>query len=502
MNMSNYNRYKVSAQSKQREEKVNKHINFVVIAYIIILFYLLFIIYISFTKETIHYVYAEPGEIFNEGTFQGVLIKNESVVYSNEAGPVKYYVPEGAKVRQNSYVCSVNQDAETDKLIDEQINKHLSQLNNAVSMTVDDYSLLQNKIREYVLDKPSKNVDYVYTAKDMISGTLLDISKTIYIKDEALFKKVQEEIAINEEQRLNNGTYYHMEKSGVIGYTFDGFEDFTLEDLDYSVLSKTISVTDATDDLHVKVGDPLYKIIENHIFYVVSEIDASCMKYLEDKTTKSKYTTLYFPRKNIEIVVKIQNLITKDDKYYVTYELDRFFDEFFNDRFVDYRIIYDDYAGLKIPNEAVEEKGLYQVPKSAVFSEKGSYKIQKKVYSEKDTTHEEIVSVVVKVYYEDNEFAYIDVMDNDVTINNGDIVLYTLDESSRVSDIGEFTLQGKTDIEGVYVINKGYTDFRRIKTVYQDESFRIIDSTLGYSVGLFDKVASDASEISEFTTIN
>ena len=227
------------------------------------------------------------------------------------------------------------------------------------------------------------------------------------------------------------------------------------------------------------------------------------MKYLQDKLDNGKKTTIiYFPRKNIELNAKIYDLESEDGRYYVTFEINKYFDEFFTDRFIYYRIKYNDYSGLKIPNEAVEVKALIEVPKSAVYEEKGSYKIQKQVYSDSDTTHKEVISVNIKVYYENDAFAYIDSMDTDMAINPGDEVLYIVDESQRVSETDFYIVTAKKDVEGVYVLNKGYSDFKRIKTLYEDESFRIIDQAVGYSVGLFDKIASDASEIEEFTTIN
>lgn len=503
--MSQNNRYMDSAQTKKKTEKANKHINFVVIAYVVILFYLLFLIYINFTKDTIHYVYAEPGSIYNDSSFTGLLIKDEKVVYSEDSGPVKYFVPEGSKVRQNAYVCAVNQDSETEQIIQAQINQHLSELNDARSITTNDYSILQDKIREYVLDKPSENLDFVYDSKDLLTGTLLDISQTVYVKDESLFRKIQEEIAINVEQQLNNGDYYSMETSGVVGYTFDGFENYNIDNYEYDILNEEVVIKDVALDATVKEGEELYKIIDNHLIHLVAEVDPYCMKYLQvilDNPKSTDQTRLYFPRKNLDTIVTIYDVETIDGKYYVTFELNKFFDEFFSDRFVDFRIKYDDYSGLKIPNEAVTTKALIQVPKSAVFEEKGSYKILKKIYTDDDVSHEDSLSINVKVYYEDNEFAYIDSMDADLSLSPGDQVLYTLDESAKVSETSFHTVSSKIEVEGVYVLNKGYSDFKRIKTLYEDEAFRIIDEAIGYSVGLYDKIASDASEIAEFTTIN
>jgi hypothetical protein len=185
------NRYKASAKKKKREEKANKHINFVVIVYVILMAYLLFIVYHSLTKDAIHYVYAESGEILNEGSFKGVFLRNEDIVYSNDSGPVKYFVPEGDKIRLNTYVCVINQDPEMERILNEQVNEHLNQLNRAATYTIDDYSILKDRIRSYVVEKKRNDLGYASIARDNIETTLFDISQTVMITDQDLFDQIQ-----------------------------------------------------------------------------------------------------------------------------------------------------------------------------------------------------------------------------------------------------------------------------------------------------------------------
>ncbi len=501
--MNNFNRYKASANDKKKEKKANHHISFVVIAYTVIFAYLLILIYVSITKEELNFIYAEPGEIYDEGNFHGLVIKDETIVYASQSGPIKYFVPEGSKVRQNTYVCAVNQDEETEEIIETQINSHLSQLNEVVNMSINDYEILQNKIREYALDKHSNTTKLVYTTKDILQSTIIDISQTVYINDQELYNNIQQQIAVNQAQREDNGTYYNMVKSGVVGYTFDGFESASVEELEYQLLTQDIKEIDVLKTTSVKPDDPIFKIIDNHKFHIVVETGPYANKYLQDKYDNGgRYNTLYFPKKQIQIDAKIYDLKFENDKYYAVFEIDRYFDEFFDDRFVDFIIKYNDYTGIKIPNESVTSKDLIKVPNSAIYEEKGELKVQKQIYSKEDITHTELISVTIKVYFRDDDFAYINSVDEEITINKSDKILRTEDEDKRISSSEFFEIQESVAIEGVYVLNKGYSDFRRIITVYEDETFRIIESGVGYSVGLYDKVASDASEILEFSTIN
>ncbi len=491
------NRYKASAKKKKREEKANKHINFVVVVYVILMAYLLFIVYHSLTKDTIHYVYAEAGEILNEGSFDGVFIRDETIVYSNTNGPVKYFVPEGDKVRLNTYVCVINQDEEMARILDEQVNEHLSQLNRASDYTNEDYSILKDRIRSYVVEKKKNDLSYASIARDNLEATLYDISQTVRVTDQDLFDQIQKKIQAGQSKKLQNGTYYKMAKSGVISYTIDGFEDITLDTLTPQVFAQEVTTVDITKKQSISSGDPLYKVVDNYLYYLVSEIDPYSEKHLENRS----YVSLFFPTKNISVDVKVHSTFRDGDKIFAVYEFDRYFNLFFSDRKINYKIIYNQYDGLKIPNEAMTTKDVYKVPKSAIQYNKGSYQLQKSLSFADQSNKQELVPIDIKEYYSDGEFSYVRSIDSETTLNTQDKILYVLDENAAVSDMGTYTLEPPTTIEGVYVVNKGYTDFRRVETIYEDKDFRIITSQLKYSVGLYDKIVADSRGIEEFTTL-
>ena len=491
------NRYKASAKKKKREEKVNKHINFVVIVYVILMAYLLFIVYHSITKDTIHYVYAETGEILNEGAFNGVFVRNESVIYSNDSGPVRYFVPEGDKVRLNTYVCVINQNQEMERILNEQINEHLTQLNRAATYDYNDYRILKDRIRSYVVEKKRNPLNYASIARDNIETTLYDISQTVVITDQDLFDQIQKKIQANQNKQLQNGAYYKMAKSGVISYTIDGFEEVTLDNFNPNVFAQEVTNLDITKKQSISKGDPLYKVVDNYLYYLVSEIDPYAEKHLENRS----YVSLFFPTKNLSVDVKVQRTYREGDKVFAVYQIDRYFDLFFSDRKIDYKIIYDQFNGLKIPNEAISLKEVYRVPKTSIQYNKGTYQIQKSILSGNTSGQQELIPIDIKEYYVDGEFSYVRSIDSETQLNAHDKILYVLDPNAKVSDTGTYSLEDPITLQGVYVVNKGYTDFRRIETIYEDNDFSIIESQLRYSIGLYDKIVADSSGIEEFTTL-
>lgn len=506
--MSDYNRYKKTAKKIKNQEKANRHINFVVIAYVGILFYIILLIYLSFTKEKVNFVYAEPGIIHDNSMFNGLILKSEQIEYAQDEGPVKYLVTEGSKVRQDTIVCVVNQDPKLEELINKQNEEHMNTLRQVSSMTVDDYHILQDKIREYAIDKHFSSNELVYESKNGLQETIIDISQTLYVGDQELFDKIQQELKENKAESQNNGFYHRIPYSGVVGYTFDGFEEYSIDNFDFSLLNRNVVINDDANREEVKNGEPLYKIIDNHKYYVVAEVDPYADKYLRDKKESRApapaYNSLYFPKHNLTIAAQIHDTDydKSSDKYYAIFQIDRYFDHFFNDRFVDFIIEYEDFEGIKVPNEAVTEQEMLIVPRSAVNFAEGKFIVQKKVYSDDDVSHQGIVPMEVKIYTTDDEYSYIRLMNEDDSLEVGDQVLFITDLDSEESVQEPFAITDSVRLEGVYVINNGYADFKPVLTIYQNETFRIVEKQASYSIRIYDKIAADADEVVEFQTMN
>ncbi len=298
-----------------------------------------------------------------------------------------------------------------------------------------------------------------------------------------------------------------MEKSGVISYTMDGFEEYNINNLDTSMFTRQVSAVDITRKQEILKGDPLYKVVDNYLFYLVSEIDPYCEKHLENRS----YVSLFFPTKNTSVDVKVHSTFRENDKIFAVYEIERYFDMFFTDRNITYKIVYNKYEGLKIPNEAITTKEVYKVPRSAIEYSKGRYIVKKNEFTgtlQKNPNKDKfLVPIEVKEYYVDGEYAYIRNINSENALHSNDRIFYTVDQiadddHTEGNQVGkDFVLEEPVLLEGVYVVNKGYTDFRRIETIYEDVDFRIIQSPLRYSVGLYDKIIADSRGIKEFTTI-
>ena len=60
-----------------------------------------------------------------------------------------------------------------------------------------------------------------------------------------------------------------------------------------------------------------------------------------------------------------------------------------------------------------------------------------------------------------------------------------------------FTLSDKGQLNGVYSINRGYTVFRRVEIIDQNEEYCIVRTGTSYGLSLYDKIVLDSSTVRE-----
>ena len=95
-------------------------------------------------------------------------------------------------------------------------------------------------------------------------------------------------------------------------------------------------------------------------------------------------------------------------------------------------------------------------------------------------------NIPLDIYYEDDDYYYLDPMETDYT--TGELKLtagtYLLKEDS--SD--KFAVGQKGSLQGVYNINKGYTQFRQISILAQNEEYTLVEEGTSYGLTVYDRI--------------
>ncbi|MDA3846475.1 MAG: hypothetical protein PF505_08010, partial [Vallitaleaceae bacterium] len=157
-----------------------------------------------------------------------------------------------------------------------------------------------------------------------------------------------------------------------------------------------------------------------------------------------------------------------------------------------FTVTYKNYEGLKIPNSAILTKDFVAVPRNAIINSDG----REGVFIE--VTGEDIQQKVIAInfYYAEENYIYIPLSEE---LSQNDILVYKDNDLDMIYPLS----QGEREShEGVYVINKGYAGFALVETLTYNDDYRIVKTNTQNGVMMYDRIASDASTISENELIN
>ena len=490
------NQFKVMEYRENAKEKVNRHIPISILVVSAALIYGIFVVYHSLSTKSIKAVTVEAGSLTESDIFNAMVLRQETNVYATEGGIVDTFLPAGATAKKGEAVCGVTRDAAKRNQILAGLSAERARLASTVDYDPQTEKELQTFLREYAVNVGYRRFEYTGQAlldlENILSGGL---SYTVH--DRGDYQKSLDNLELYQQQIAAIGKIYTVFQSSTISYYTDGLEDISAQDFQLADLKKEARPLYRLEKKEVVANDFLFKAIDNLYYYFGVEINAAAYNYLQD--LPGGYITLFFPSKSLSMTVRLERLEPYADSYLAVFQADRFINRFLDERFLPVQITYDQHSGLKIPNAAIASKQVLLVPKTAVDKdERGDYFVRKKTLNDKK---EQIgLFVRIKVYGEDNEdHYYVLAVDDPQVLMKNDIVL-TLDPQGS-ENYGSYTITREEKIFGVYVLNKGYADFKRIRRLYQSDHFSIVQKFFPYSVKIYDLIAGEAQDIKEFSIV-
>ena len=491
------NQFKAMEYRESAKEKVNRHIPVSIFAASLVLIYSIFVIYHSLSTQSIKAVTVEAGSLTESDVFNAMVLRQETNIYATDSGIVDTFLPAGATAKKGETVCSVTHDAEKRQQILAGLSAEKARMAATVNYDPQTEKELQVFLREYAVNAGSRRFEYT-------GQTLLDLENMLSsgsfgytVHDSGSYQKSRDNLEMYRQQIAAIGKAYTAGQSSTISYYTDSLETVSAQDFQLSDLKRQAQPLYRLEKKEVRVGDFLFKTIDNLYYYFGAEINASAYSYLEDLL--GSYITLFFPSKNLSMTVRLERLEPYAGSYLAVFEADRFINRFLDDRFVPLQITYDQHSCLKIPNSAIAAKQVLLIPKTAVDKdERGDYFVRKKATDEKK---QEIgVSVRIKVYGEDAEnHYYVLAVDDPQALTKNDVIFNLDTENTKEYD--SYTITKEEKILGVYVLNKGYADFKRIRRLYQSDHFSIVQKFFPYSIKIYDQIAGEAQNIKEFSIV-
>jgi hypothetical protein len=414
------------------------------------------------TKEHITIYEVQEGSNIMDTEFTGLVLRNEEIYYSSEAGYIGYYRKDGDRIGKEEPIYSVDDSGEIyDVFANGETTVTLSEANrDEVTNT------LHLFYQSYSEDTFYKTYDLKEEASDIVAQLL---SETMISNKQ----QIEEETGIT--------TSYHMvnsNKSGIITYYMDNFEGLKPENITIEMFNQeAYQKTKLKSTEMLTTNSPVYKLVLGEDWSIILPITPEQYQSYQD----TEYIDFTILKDDFKAKAKF-SLFQNGQAYYAKLDLNKFISRYIDDRYLDVELSFTATDGLKIPLSSIVEKDFYLVP--IEYLTKGgnsnSDGLIKESYSEKgDVT---LPFVETDIYYQDEEFAYID----KALFEPG-----TWIRSATGSD--RYQLNVTEKLTGVYNVNMGYAVFRRIEILTQNEEYYIVKKNTSNGISAYDHIALDSS---------
>ena len=450
--------------------KKKRNINVGIVIFAIIFIYMVsyIIMYISRDKITIYeVVYGKNAESSNK-TYTALLLRDETVYTSPNSGYLNLFVREGEKTSVGKTVFSIDESGRIKDLL-------ATAADSENTLSKEDLNNIKNKIVSYSTSFDNVNFSSVYDFKGDIEASVMELINlnTIANIDDILGGNASSNVF----------KIVEADKSGIVSYIIDGYEDKTVENISYSLFDKASysKISHKSSEL-IEQGTKIYKVVNSETWNLVFELseedvekyagkDSITIKFMQDGlTTEGEFT-----------------IKTIDGKSYGVVTLEQYMVKYLSDRFADIQIIDEKIVeGLKIPKTAVVEMEFFLVPieyaTAGGNSKDTGFLLE--VYDENGNITTKFVTP--EIYHVTDTDYYV----SKEIFEAGNILL-------KPDSTDTYVISSVASLKGVYNINNGYCIFREINIKGETSEYYIVESGTTYGLLVYDHIVMDSSKVSE-----
>lgn len=474
-------------KKKSNVVKYKKPFNIANVFFGAILVYMIIYIYMFLTSVHISGYEVIAGSLATNKQFTGLVLRTEEIFTAETAGYIDYYAAENDKVSGNTLVYSVDESG--------RMSEYLQSNSDGIVLTDENYDSLKSDISTFESNYSRNNFTDVYNFHNTMNGNILELTnQTLLDQMESLSP-----------EELTAFQRVYAPKSGIVQYYIDGFEQITPEAVTPEMFDKTsYTFTNLRSVDLVSAGDPVYKLttdekwsmiipmseeqLDTIVFHDVTDENGNVsreqrsvlqVKFMKDGTTVWGYTTLF----------------EKDGQRYLQLDFNNSMVRFASERYLDIQFLNNDTNGLKIPVTAVTKKEFFVIPEAYVMKggEDNSDGFLVESFDADGNSTQKFVAPTFysitdgMVYIDPNQGSF---TSNEKYIKAGDRII--------IPDSNDLYQVGKTaELEGVYNINQGYTQFRKIRILYSNEEYLIVEEGTPFGLTIYDRIVLNAEAVKE-----
>ena len=456
--------------AKKKGRKRLSVINLGTVVFLVIIIYLTAYVIRYLGKEKLAIYEVSESNMSENISGTGMILREETLITTEEKGYVNYYVKDGSRVRKDGIVYTLD----TTGKLQSYLNELLEEKN---TVSDEEKQQVYKDLQTFSDSFSDDNFSEVYEAKSEINHDLMSYTDTILADNK---DQLEEEYGSGSYEEVRAG------ESGLVSFFSDGMEKvtdatFTKEDFDNGS-----RMEDLRSREELSAGSPVYRMVTGQnwtLVIPVNEDDYNRMKNLEKKDIHT-----------VQVTFRADNFVTnvsfecqkKEDSCYVMLKFDNYVQRYINQRYLSVRLQLSETSGLQIPASSLVQKDVYKIP--AEYLTRGSNSSsdnQVNVLSNNKNGEEILTQVTVTKYRTEGE----NVLIASDKLKAGDRI-------SNVEKAKTYTLKETSVLQGVYVVNRGYAEFKPVTILERTEDYCIISAD-DSDVELYDRVILNSETIKE-----
>jgi putative membrane fusion protein len=302
----------------------------------------------------------EYDQLNVERRYDSILFRNETIVYSNSSGNIKYFVSEGEKVKKGQKVAEMY------------FNDQLTGQNpQALVEGGDAETLAPSEIIEVNIEEINASLEALLE-ESITAIEEGDYLKASTLKEDLILRMEKRDRLVANKSLVNNKSSFSQQfvgggelgegesfslyspYAGIVTFNVDNLEEkFTIEEIyniDYSaVMSQTLGISSLSNNVIYK-NSPVYKLVEPSTWFMVSIIGKEEINSYE----KDKVVTAEIEGESIKGIVA--DVFESGEQGALVIKFTEQFPEFFKLRKVNVRIVRENYQGLQVKKNSIITK--------------------------------------------------------------------------------------------------------------------------------------------------
>lgn len=447
-------------------------LNIGIVIFLVILLFFGIQLYQYLTKTHLSIYEVQAVSLAQNDQAEAVIIREETAVKTERAGYVNFYQKSGTRVKKNETIYSIDDN--------HSLYDMLNGDGDGYSLTETDIKSIKQTISTFHSNYGTGNYREIYSLSEQLTAKIKNIS------DSYLLENLQE--ILEQTGGSTSLEVYKTPAAGVVSYFSDSLDSITINDVNPETFDKKNYKVQNLFGTDIKEKDSVvYKLYTNENWTLMIQLTE------EQYNQLSGYKRLRFCINQDRLwIVQPVSFMKIDDGYFARIDMDKYLIRYLDNRFLNVTIDMQGEKGLKIPNTAIVKKDFYMIPISYFTkggnSDKDNVLITPSFNSQKGELEYKMVEA--EIYYEDEQYRYI----SDTTFPYGAFIYNEkTEEQFQVSLVGQ--------LEGVFCVNKGFAQFRRIERLYDGDEYSVVKKDVSLSISEHDHIALDASKIDELQII-